>query len=136
MHFTQAVIDNRLIIVEEAWVTTDLLEMGLAECVLDDDVKDGLTNTVLAVNECLIEVCLSLGRLFNDDLARLSLPNSLDVDILGDLFHSVNDLTRGRVSSQDLVNEAILSCKDIMHHSGIEDFTRQDSERVLVDIYV
>ena len=64
--------------------------MGLSESSLEDYVENTLHNRVLVVDKISVEVGLSLSRLLYDDLAWLTLKDSLNLDILLNRRHCEN----------------------------------------------
>lgn len=110
--------------------------MSLAECVLHNDVKDGLANSVLIVYEGRVEESLCLRRLLDDNRAWLALVDRLDVDILFNRLHREDHLTRGSVRAHDLIDEAMLRSQNVMDARGIENLVGDDAKRVLVHVFL
>jgi len=92
LHLGQLGVDDRSFIVEKLGVTADLLQMGLSESLLKQDIEDGLHHRVLAVDEICIQEDRSFGVLADRDHARTVLEGCLDRDVFLDRSQDIDRL--------------------------------------------
>ena len=127
VHGCQFRICDRSLIVEEFRVTTNLSQMGLTEGSFKNNIKDSLHNGVLPIDEFRIKECLGLRALLNNDLAGLVLVGGLDGDVFLNCAHGEDHSTRGDISSEDLIEVAILFLHNLVDEGRIENVIRNDS---------
>lgn len=137
VHLVEPFVSDRSSIVEEARVSSNLLQVGLAECSLEDDIEEALHDRVLLVNELVIDLNFLLSSNVNDDLTVFALVLSLwEIELFVDWFQSVKELARGHVWSKTSVQEARLFGQNLVHDRGIENIFGYHSEWILVYLHV
>lgn len=87
LHRSQLGIGDWPVDVKEFRVAPNLLQVGLAESILQNDIEDGLSDRILIVDEFTIKQGLRLGAFVNYNLTGLALVGRLDVDRLLDRLH-------------------------------------------------
>ena len=101
--------------------------MGLTEGSFENNIKDSLHNGVLSIDEFRIKECLGLRALLDDDLAGLVFVGGLDGDVFLNCAHGEDHSTRRDISSEDLIEVAILFLHNFVDEGCIENVIRYDS---------
>ena len=81
-HSLELGIRDWSIVVEEFWISPDLLQVSLPESSLEDDVEDALDDWVFSIHEFRVEQCLRFRPLLDLDLARLAFKRRLNLHVI------------------------------------------------------
>lgn len=135
-HCPQVVVQDRSIVVEEFGVAPNLLQVRLAEGLLEDDVEESHANLGLVAHEVAADQSLDLSRLVNYDLAWLAFVGSLVSDGVCDGVHGEHHAARDGVGAQHLEIVPVLFLKNLDHQRGVKDFIWNNSQSVLVHEHV
>ena len=122
----------RIVDIEEARRATELLQICLAEGLLQDDVDQVLSHVVVLVLEVVGQVDLCLSLLVYGDASRLSFKDCGKKKRLVQLCQRVNCLTADDVGSQGLLQGSLLRPDDLVDPRGFPELIRLDVQHVLV----
>ena len=122
----------RIVDIEEARRATKLLQICLAEGLLQDDIDQVLSHVVVLVLEVVGQVDLCLSLLVNRDASRLSFKDCGKKKRLVQLCQRVNCFTADNVGSQGLLQGSLLRSDDLVDSRSLPELVWLDVQHVLV----
>lgn len=133
---TNSVEVDGLVDVEEARRAAELLEVGLTEGLLQDDIDQVLADVVVLIVEVVRQVDLHTRVLVNHDLCLLSSKRSLEHQGVLQLRESVDRLATDDIGTKSLLEGGLLSFDDVVDTVRLPVFIWLDLQHVLVDASV
>ena len=124
---------NRVHDVKEPWRATDLLQAGVSESLLDDDVDQVLGDRVVLVDEVGGQIHSGDLVLINLDDAGGATVNCRPLESLVNLVNSIDGLAGDDILSKSLLECEPLGADDGMNLVGLPELIGLDVEDVLVD---
>ena len=122
----------RIVDIKEARRAPELLQICLAEGLLQDDVDQILSDIVILVLEVVGQVDLCLSLLVNGDASCLSFEDCSKKKRLVQFCQRVNCFTADDVGSQGLLQGSLLRPDDLVDSRSFPELIRLDVQHVLV----
>ena len=124
---------DRIHDVEESWRTTDLLQAGVSESLLDDDVDQVLGDRVVLVDKVRGQVHSGALVLVDLDDTSGTTVDCRPLKSLIDLMNSIDGLAGDNILPKSLLESHPLGADDGVDLVGLPELVGLDVEDVLVD---
>ena len=124
---------SRSVNVEEAGRATQLLQIGLTESLLQNDIDEVLTHVVVLVCEAVREMDLAACVLVNGDHGLFTAKHRLEHKRLLQLRQSVYGLSTDDIKAKGLLERGLLTLDDLVDAMSLPELIWLDIQDILID---